>query len=77
MEKQSKYRSEYINEYGEEWIFDYNPSTRRGILKGSDVDWEEYEVIDGRVDGLILNKGELLWLQKTWSKTLSLLTRET
>ena len=72
MKTQSKYYTEYTNRYGEEWIFEFNPATRKGILKGSDVDWQEYEVVDGRVDGLLLTEGELKWLRETWKEVRSI-----
>lgn len=71
MNTQNKYRSEYVNEYGEEWIFEYNPLTHTGILKGSDIDWQEYVVVESRVSGLLLNDGELKWLQKAWNEATS------
>jgi len=61
----------YTNEYGEQWIFEYDPSSGVGILKGSDVDWESFKVVDGKAIGLILNDGELIWLKETWKKATS------
>ena len=62
------YRSRFTNQYGEEWEFAYDSTTGEGILRGSDVDWQEYRVIDGRVPGLILNDEEILWLRKSWAE---------
>lgn len=39
----------YTNEYGEQWIFEYDPLTGEGILKGSDIDWQSYRIIEGKV----------------------------
>jgi len=35
----------FTNRYGEEWEFTYDSDTGTGILRGSDVDWEEYPVV--------------------------------
>ena len=60
------YTSHFTNRYGEEWEFEYDPGRREGILRGSDIDWQEYRVIEGRAAGLILNDEEIQWLRKTW-----------
>ena len=62
------YRSRFTNQYGEQWEFVFDPTTGEGVLRGSDVEWQEYRVIDGRVPGLILNGEELSWLRKAWRK---------
>jgi hypothetical protein len=58
--------SRFWNRYGEEWHFRYDSSKREGILSGSDVDWQEYRVVHGRAEGLILNDEEIRWLRKVW-----------
>ena len=58
----------YTNEYGEQWIFEYDSLTGEGILKGSEINWKSYKVIEGKVPGLLLNDGELIWLKETWKK---------
>ena len=42
------YTSQFSNRYGEEWEFAYDLATGEGILRGSDVDWEEYLVVEGK-----------------------------
>ena len=61
-----KYRSQFTNQYGEEWKFVYDPATGEGILRGSDVDWQEYRVVEGLVPDLILNEEEVQWLRNAW-----------
>ena len=61
------YTSRFSNRYGEEWVFEYHPAKGEGVLRGSDVDWQEYRVIDGKVPSLILNDEEILWLRKAWA----------
>jgi hypothetical protein len=60
--------SHFTNRYGEEWEFEYDPSTGEGILRGSDVDWQEYRVIAGLVPGLNLNDEEIQWLGRMWKE---------
>ncbi len=71
MSKKDNYVSEFTNRYGEEWIFEYDYTSKKGTLRGSDVDWQSYYVIDGQAEGLILNKEELTWLRKTWIDAVS------
>lgn len=68
MIKQKKDKWVYTNEYGEEWIFEYDSLTGVGNLKGSDINWQNYKVIKGKVTGLLLNKGELEWLKQAWEQ---------
>jgi len=65
------YVSEYTNEYGEEWIFEFKPETGKAVVKGSDVDWEEYAVTEGYAFGLVMNEGELQWLRKAWADAIA------
>ena len=62
-----QYIGYFENSYGEQWIFTLNRESGRAVLRGGDVGWNnKYEVIDGRVDELVLNNEELLWLQACW-----------
>ncbi len=65
------YTSRFTNRYGEEWEFEYDPSRGEGILRGSDLDWQEYRVIGGQAHGLILNDEEIQWLRKIWTEVTS------
>ena len=62
------YRSRFENRYGEAWEFEYDPVKGEGLLRGQDVDWQEYRVLDGQVTGLILNDEEIRWLRIEWQK---------
>jgi len=53
------YTSQFSNRYGEEWVFEYDPTKGEGVLRGVDVGWQEYPVVEGRVPGLILNDEEM------------------
>ncbi|HEB30600.1 MAG TPA: hypothetical protein ENI15_06960 [Spirochaetes bacterium] len=61
-----KYIAEFTNEYGEDWVFEYDYSTGNGVIKGSDVDWNEYPIIDGKALGLVLAQSEIEWLRSCW-----------
>ena len=65
------YTSEFTNRHGEKWIFEYDYATNKGILKGSDVDWQSYDVVDGRAPDLILNNEEILWLRRAWAEAMA------
>jgi hypothetical protein len=61
------YRETFKNRYGEEWIFEYNILTGKALVKGSDVEWEEYEVVEGgQAVNLLLNDEEIQWLRQAW-----------
>ncbi len=62
------FTSRFANRYGEEWIFEYDSSTGEGVVRGSDVDWQAYRVVDGRAVDLIMNKEEIEWLREVWAK---------
>ena len=45
----------------------YDRVTKKAVLYGGDVEWgNEYQVKDGRVQGLILDQTELNWLNACW-----------
>ena len=67
MNKNDKHKAEFVNRYGEEWLFEYDASTGEGILKGSDVGWQPYRVVGGHAVGLLLNDEELTWLRRAWA----------
>ncbi len=68
-----EYLSQYENEYGERWIFTYNYVAGIGTITGSDVSWDNYQVIDGRAIGLLLNDGELNWLRGSWDNAMKVI----
>ena len=76
MVESNKYASKFANRYGEEWEFEYEPSTGEGRVRGSDVDWEEYRVIGGQAIGLNMNNEEILWLRTAWAEALAAHNRE-
>ncbi len=65
------FSSKFENRYGEQWEFDYDPVKGEGALRGSDVGWHEYRVIDGQVPELVLNKEEIQWLRTVWKEAIA------
>ena len=65
------YVSRFNNRYGEAWEFEYERVRGEGVLRGADVDWQEYRVLDGQVPGLILNDEEIRWLRTAWEEAIS------
>ena len=64
----NQYIGYFEGPFGEQWMFTLDRESGRAVLRGGDVGWNtEYEVLDGRVAGLILGKDEVLWLQACWS----------
>ncbi len=65
------YASRFENRYGEAWEFEYDPVKGEGVLRGADVDWKDYRVVDGQVPGLILNDEEIRWLRTAWEEAIA------
>src|SRR5277367_4034860 len=61
----SHYYGYFKNEYGEQWIFDYDIVTDNAVIFGGDVGWDERFKVDldkGLVPNLILNFPEKIWV---------------
>ncbi len=71
MIEKKTYTSEFENRYGEKWIFEYDYTSGKAFLKGSDVDNQSYPVVDCRAQDLILNNEEILWLRSVWANAIS------
>jgi len=66
----SEYESKYKNLYGEIWVFEYDYDTRTGVVRGSDIGSDEYAVVDGRADDLVMHKEERDWLLAAWQEAM-------
>ena len=66
LDRPGSYFGYFQNQYGEAWLFEYDPDRGRGYLWGEDVDWERHEVVGGLVPALNLNRHELAWLRACW-----------
>ena len=63
-----KYYGYFENFFGDQWVFVYDRETKTAELRGGDVGWDAvYTVTDGRVEGLVLNQEEFLWLHSCWA----------
>ena len=67
-----KFESSYKNQYGETWIFEYDYGSETGVVRGSDVDWYEYAVVNGEADDLVMHDEEKAWLMAAWHEAISL-----
>lgn len=71
-EKSNKYFGYFENEFGEQWVFVYDPKTKKGELRGGDAGWDNvFEVINGKVFGLLLDASEQKWLEACWESVTS------
>ena len=70
------YSSRFENQYGEPWEFNFDPVKGEGVLRGADVDWQEYRVVDGQVPGLMLNDEEIRWLRNAWEEASASVSRQ-
>jgi hypothetical protein len=67
------YRSCFENQRGEQVIFLYDYKQECGILYMGDAGWEHpYDVVHGKVAGLVLNRLEQLWLSACWEASAAL-----
>jgi hypothetical protein len=65
------YLGYYENALGEQWVFTYDRTAKRGELRGGDAGWDKtLHVRDGRVAGLVLNAGESAWLESCWQSAV-------
>ncbi len=70
------YRSYFENQNGEQVIFLYDYEQECGTLYMGDAGWEHpYEVVDGKVPELTLNRPEQTWLSACWEASGALKRR--
>ena len=61
------YLGYFANEHGEKWVFEYNRKTQKGQLRGKDCSWKVFEIIDGTVEDLSLDRNESAWFKACWA----------
>jgi hypothetical protein len=62
------YHGYFENHHGEQWVFTYCRSKRKAEIRGGDAGWASaYEVVDGKVEEIVLGKDERLWLAACWA----------
>lgn len=65
---EGRYHGYFENSYGEQWVFVYDYSKKSGELRGGDANWDGiFQVVDGKVENLILGAEEAQWLSACWS----------
>lgn len=63
--------SRFKSKYGDEWVFEYDPSEDKAIVRGSDIGWESYPVIEGVAFQLNMSLDEEEWLLESWSRLVT------
>lgn len=67
-EDSGTYIGYFENRYGEQWVFTRDRTTGEATLRGGDIGWNTvHPVVDGTVEGLILNREERAWLEACWA----------
>jgi len=70
-ERPGQYLGYFENEYNEQMIFVFDRDSGTGWLYAGDVGWETpHQVVDGRVEELVLDTAEELWLRACWSAAI-------
>lgn len=68
------YQSNFANEYGEKWFFEFDYDKNYAYITGDDVGYEKYPVYDGLAIELILNEQESNWLMSVWKEAIEDIT---
>jgi hypothetical protein len=70
-DERGAYVGYFANEHGEQAIFHYDRDSKKATLRMGDAGWEKvYEVKDGRVPELILDRSEQLWVLACWEAAM-------
>ena len=65
-----KYFGYFANPNGEQAVFVYDYQTDEASVWMGDTDWHNaHRVVDGRVQGVILNESEAAWIRACWLAT--------
>ena len=63
----NRHHGYFENRHGEQAVFVYEHASGEAALRLGDAGWaESYRVVDGSVQGLILNEEGRLWLRACW-----------
>jgi len=65
-----KYKSNFTNKDGEDWVFEFDLSTNIAKVMGVDVGWAEYPVIEGYAINLVLDCNERAWIENSWNEVI-------
>ena len=62
-----KYFAYFANQYGEQAVFVYDYPTDEASVWMGETGWHDaHRVVDGRVEGVILNESEAAWIRACW-----------
>lgn len=65
-----KYYGYFANQYGEHSVFIYDYHTQEASVRMGHMGWDDaHRVVDGRVEGIILNESEAAWMRACWMAT--------
>lgn len=53
---------------GDQWVFSFDHNSNTALVKGNDVGWESYPVVEGVAYGLEMNEEEQTWLAGVWKE---------
>jgi hypothetical protein len=66
----AKYHGYFANRYGEQSVFIYDTDTHQASVRMGDAGWDNvHRVVDGRLEGIILNEEEAAWIRACWLAT--------
>lgn len=66
------YKAHRTDEFGDSWVFEYNPEDGRGTVTSSDVDWGSHLVLRGFALGLLTSGEDMFWLWRSWRQAIEL-----
>jgi hypothetical protein len=62
-----KYHGYFANQFGEQAVFVYDYQTDEASVRMGDTGWHDtHRVVDGHVEGVILNEPEAAWILACW-----------
>jgi hypothetical protein len=70
-EDSHRYCGYFENQFGEQWVFEYDRQSKQGVLRGGDAGWATVcSVVDGEAPKLNLDGAERLWLRACWAAAI-------
>lgn len=65
-----KYYGYFGNEHGEQAIYVYDHATGEATIRMGDAGWNNvHRVVDGRVEGVTVDRAEAAWIRACWLAT--------
>ena len=73
-----RYHGYFSNEHGEQAIYVYDHATGEATIRMGDAGWNNvHRVVDGRVEGVTVDRAEAAWIRACWLATGALKTSST